>query len=305
MSTSKHVPSAGDAFRASPTATIITDASLQILAANPAYERLSGQHRSDWLGRRPRLIRAVDNGSDAGFDEGGADRAMGCEVMLHGRDDKARRAWMSWAPIACPHGPEGAQVVTFFELGARDAELDRWRHCAHHDALTGLANRSHLVEELDRALARAMRHDHRLAVLFIDLDGFKSVNDRLGHAAGDDLLAGVGRCLRQSLRAEDFVARYGGDEFVVLIEAPASSDDARTAASAVVAALAAVGTDASRAEPLVTASVGIALYPDHAIDARRLLQAADGAMYRAKRAGGNRCVIGDVVSNERQRSLAA
>lgn len=168
-----------------------------------------------------------------------------------------------------------------------------WRHRAQHDTLTGLPNRAQLETELARALARATRHAQRLAVLFLDLDGFKAVNDGQGHAAGDRLIRSVGARLRDTLRAEDLLARYGGDEFVAVIEAPRQPGDAAVAAAALLAAVKDAAADPGSTASGVTVSIGIALYPEHAADVAGLLGRADAAMYRAKRAGGNGVAFAD------------
>jgi diguanylate cyclase (GGDEF)-like protein len=288
----------GRVFQASPTPTIVTDDDLRIVAANAAFERLSGMRQSEWLGAVPPVTEA--HGGLATFRAAlagphGNEARAACQVTLHRQDGSHCRAWMSWARARITRGAGCLYVATFFELDADDGDIDLWRHRAHHDALTGLANREHLAAEIERGLARAARHGHRLALLFIDLDGFKSLNDGLGHAAGDRLLADVGRCLRQTMRAEDFVARFGGDEFVVLVEAPRHAGDAASAAEAVITAIARLPVPAGIGEARITASVGIAMYPEHASDAAGLLEVADAAMYRAKRAGGNGHAIGDVA----------
>lgn len=180
-----------------------------------------------------------------------------------------------------------------WQRGTQACGCASWRHLAEHDALTGLPNRAQLESELARALARAARHRQRLAVLFVDLDGFKQVNDGEGHASGDGLLRKIGARMRETLRAEDLLARYGGDEFVVLIEAPRQPADAAVAATALLGAVKDAAIDIEALGPRVTASIGIAMYPDHAGDAAQLLGVADAAMYGAKRAGGDAFAFAD------------
>ncbi|MEJ7785909.1 MAG: diguanylate cyclase [Solirubrobacteraceae bacterium] len=172
---------------------------------------------------------------------------------------------------------------------------------AYHDSLTGLPNRAMLRDHLDLAMARAVRHGHSVALLYIDLDDFKLVNDGLGHAAGDDLLVLMSDRLRDRLREEDLVAREGGDEFLVLLadldEDP--EERARAVGESLVAAL---------EEPLqmagtefeISGSVGISLFPRDAADVEELLAHADAAMYEAK-AGGRGQV--DVFHGDRLRSV--
>jgi len=159
------------------------------------------------------------------------------------------------------------------------------RHQALHDPLTGLANRDLLLHHVTRALAEEPRRpERRAAVVFIDLDHFKTVNDSLGHDAGDALLRGVARRLVDAVRPGDVVARFGGDEFVVLCEALAGPDDAAVVVDRIVRALA-DPFDLGRARHTVTASIGVALSGEQAADAHALLRNADAAMYRAKGSG--------------------
>ncbi|HMX69985.1 MAG TPA: GGDEF domain-containing protein, partial [Accumulibacter sp.] len=155
---------------------------------------------------------------------------------------------------------------------------------------TGLANRALLFEELRRVLARAKRSGEMVALLMIDLDGFKPVNDSYGHAVGDHLLEIIATRLQDCVRVSDTVARLGGDEFVVVVEAVLDSKQAMTIGAKIIANLsqpALVGQHSLQ----VGASVGIALWPLHAEDIHHLLQAADRAMYLAKEDGRGRCSL--------------
>ncbi|MFC5301980.1 diguanylate cyclase [Azospira restricta] len=180
------------------------------------------------------------------------------------------------------------------ELAASNQRLTesekRLHDMAHHDPLTGLANRLLLFERIGHAQQLAARHGRGFAVLLIDLDGFKTVNDTLGHDAGDQLLLAVARRLRDSVRSADTVARIGGDEFVVLIEECGDADAVKALAEKIVAALRRpVVLDDG--EVTIGASVGIARWPEHGEGAEALLRAADQAMYSAKRIGRNRVAV--------------
>lgn len=177
------------------------------------------------------------------------------------------------------------------EANARlSASETRLRELAHHDPLTGLANRMLLFERIDHARQRALRRGHGFAVLLIDLDGFKAVNDTLGHDAGDRLLRLIAQRLQHSVRAVDTVARIGGDEFVVLVEEAGDPETLKALAGKIVVALGQpAGLDASG--PAVGASIGIALWPGQGDSAQALLHAADLAMYAAKRLGGHRAML--------------
>ena len=155
------------------------------------------------------------------------------------------------------------------------------KQLAHHDPLTGLANRTQLTLQIQQAVARSRRDSTQFAVLMLDLNGFKPVNDRFGHAVGDQLLIEIGQRLRAGVRSTDVAARVGGDEFIVLVDAVTSLDHARAIADKLVLQLSQpvqVGDLTVR----VGASVGIALFPLQSEDIDRLLELADEDMYRAK-----------------------
>jgi diguanylate cyclase len=160
------------------------------------------------------------------------------------------------------------------------------RHAATHDALTGLPNRVLLADRLGQAISRAARHEIRFAVLVVDLDRFKAVNDSLGHIAGDELLQEVARRLSGLLRKEDTLARLGGDEFVLLIHEVASPQDAEVVARKVLSQVA-LPVQLAGLDVHVSPSVGICLCPDDGADSETLLQHADAAMYHAKKKGRN------------------
>ena len=161
------------------------------------------------------------------------------------------------------------------------------QHLATHDALTDLPNRFLLVDRLNQLLSRAHRAKTNFAVLFMDIDRFKDVNDSHGHEVGDLLLRGVGQRLSKGVRASDTVARMGGDEFVILLEAAQTASEADTVALKVAESIAKPFTlDGRRLSTSV--SIGVSFYPDNGEDAETLLRSADYAMYLAKREGGNR-----------------
>ncbi len=165
------------------------------------------------------------------------------------------------------------------------AEQRIW-HMAHHDALTGLPNRALLLDRLSQSLVQAARHDSHIAVLFLDLDRFKSINDTLGHHIGDELLKHVAERLRAVVRAVDTVSRLGGDEFVVVLQEVAGTDDAVIVAEKILTALApAVHIEGHQLR--ATPSIGISLFPEDGSDAYTLMKNADTAMYHAKAEGRN------------------
>lgn len=181
----------------------------------------------------------------------------------------------------------GEMVVGFNYLLDKLQESERrMEHLAHHDALTGLPNRRSLMDRLAQLLALAQRQDRRLAVMFFDLDGFKPVNDELGHEMGDRLLQAVATRLRSGVRQADIVARIGGDEFVLVMFDVGSREVAAELARKLIDQLAQPYRLEDQ-EIRISASAGLALYPEHARDRDHLLARADTAMYAAKRAGIN------------------
>ena len=175
-------------------------------------------------------------------------------------------------------------VRTTFLLGAVSKLNSQIVRLATIDALTGLPNRATLTERIERAISGARRHRTSFAVLFMDLDGFKTINDSLGHSAGDAVLSAFAQRLQQCVRSNDTVARLGGDEFVVLAEHLASGDDAATLADGVLDRMR-LGTWSDEQPLQVMPSIGIALYPRDGDSVETLLKHADAAMYEAKRAG--------------------
>lgn len=163
------------------------------------------------------------------------------------------------------------------------SENESLAHQASHDSLTGLPNRAFFEGRLIRALRNASKHDERVAVLFLDSDRFKGINDRFGHAAGDAVLVAVANRVRAQLREEDLVARLGGDEFAVLLAPLHQIEDAERIADKIIASMALPVQLPGNAAVMTSLSVGIAVYPDHGATPSALIDAADAAMYYAKR----------------------
>lgn len=173
-------------------------------------------------------------------------------------------------------------------------------HLAEHDPLTGLYNRRRFQQELERAINDARRYRHELALLFIDLDGFKHINDTCGHDAGDRYLVAVAGLLRNQLRRTDSVARWGGDEFAVLLP-QTSSQAAMEVASKIVAAMQRKKIALGGRQWPMRVSLGIAMFPEHTTKAAKLVAYADAAMYEAKQAGGHCWRMYSASSREAER----
>jgi len=212
-------------------------------------------------------------------------RSYASEYRVIGRDGQV--AWISarGKVLTDAAGQPRRMIGVSQDITERKRREEEARFLAYHDTLTGLPNRRLLDDRLAQALHLAQRRDARLAVMLVDLDDFKLVNDRFGHRTGDAVLREAARRLSACVRKADTLARQGGDEFVVVIPELAPQADGRVVAEKILRALAA--PLAAEGETLqIGASVGISLYPDDARDGDALLRNADAAMYRAKQGGG-------------------
>ena len=192
----------------------------------------------------------------------------------------------STAPIRRNDGAVCGAVIVFRDVGRQRANARHMTYVAQHDGLTDLPNRLLFSERLDNAIVLAQRHKRQFALLYLDLDGFKRINDSFGHGVGDQLLRSVAERLVHGVRASDTVCRQGGDEFVVLLSEVDGAADAAASAATILRTLSAPhGFDGQ--ELCITASIGVSLYPQDGRDATRLLLGADNAMLRSKRGGRN------------------
>jgi diguanylate cyclase (GGDEF)-like protein len=193
----------------------------------------------------------------------------------------------SVSPIHDREGMLTGAVLVFRDVSDARAVGERLAYSAGHDSLTDLPNRGLFNDRLTQGLALARRIGHKLAVLYLDVDGFKPVNDSFGHGVGDLLLKSVSNRLRRCVRSSDTVGRQGGDEFLVLLSDVTRAQDSEVIASKILGALAVPHRIGSRALKIAV-SIGIATYPDDGADAESLVNRADAAMYLAKSSGGNR-----------------
>jgi diguanylate cyclase (GGDEF)-like protein/PAS domain S-box-containing protein len=273
-------------------AVICTDLAGNISFLNPIAERMTGWLMIEALGRPlAEVLRIIDattrETAPNPMAVASAQNAVGAlpaDCILIGRDGHEVFIEDSVAPIHDRSGLVDGSVLVFRDVTVARALAARVAHLAEHDSLTGLPNRLLLNDRLDQAIARAHRNSGKIAVLFLDLDGFKHVNDSLGHAIGDKLLQSVARQLQECVRAPDTISRQGGDEFLVMLQDVQDERGAEAAAKRVLKALA--GTHSIDGHELkVTASVGVSLYPDDGLDSGTLIKGADAAMYQAKASG--------------------
>ncbi|WP_425914211.1 putative bifunctional diguanylate cyclase/phosphodiesterase [Pseudomonas sp. GWSMS-1] len=214
-----------------------------------------------------------------------------CKLLASGtvlvrRDGSESAIEDSVAPIHDSAGHLKGAVMVFHDMTATHAMTEKMAHLAQHDALTNLPNRALLNDRINQAIALAERSGSSLALLFLDLDNFKHINDSLGHGVGDHLLQAVALRLSDCVRSSDTVSRLGGDEFVVLLSESQSAEDAARTAEKILSTLAA-SFSIGQQQLHITASIGISTYPNDATVAEGLIKNADTAMYRAKEEGRN------------------
>lgn len=294
-------------------AVVSTDASGCITYLNPVAARMTGWSLQEAAGRPlQNVVRIIDAESRKPVPNPLAMAmlqdetvGLGANCLLVRRDGHESAIEDTAAPMRDPRGRVTGAVIVFRDVGAAREMSQRMSHLAQHDTLTGLPNRLLLRDRLNRAVEAARRHGHLVAVLFMDLDGFKRVNDSLGHAAGDLVLQSVARRIAAGVRSSDTVSREGGDEFVVLLSEVARAEDAALSAGKLLAAIALphhVGAQDLR----VTASVGIALFPADGADAALLLGRADRALLHAKaRARGRAVAFRPALEQDKPRKQAA
>jgi diguanylate cyclase (GGDEF)-like protein len=194
----------------------------------------------------------------------------------------------SVAPIRDSKGQISGAVIVFRDSSAARTMAQQLEYSAQHDVLTGLPNRLLLNDRVGQAIALALRHSKKVAVLFLDLDGFKHINDSLGHPMGDRLLQSIAQRLVDCVRASDTVSRQGGDEFVVLLSEVEESKDAADMARRMLQATAEPHS-VGQHDLHVTVNIGVSVYPDDGGDAETLIKNADTAMYQAKENGRQSC----------------
>jgi diguanylate cyclase (GGDEF)-like protein/PAS domain S-box-containing protein len=276
-------------FESTADGVIITDADINIIAVNRTFTEITGYSEKEALGKKPSFRRSERQNEEFY-------RSMWAEILQEGRwkgeiwnRRKSGEVYPEWMTISTVRDLTGAitnYVSVFSDITNVKRTQMQLDHMAHHDPLTDLPNRTLLDDRLEQAISRARRHNTGVAILFIDLDRFKNVNDSLGHPTGDLLLQDVAQRLQNVLREEDTLARLGGDEFIVVVEELNKPEMAEAVAAKMLKAIARPYSIQGH-ELYIGASVGISIFPDDGADGETLIKYADAAMYRAKEHGRN------------------
>jgi len=281
---------AASVYEHSNEGILLLDERQRVIGLNPAGSRLLRCMLADLEGRRActaLLVDASEADCEAMWQQVSRTGSWQQRVVLRRGDGDTFSAWLSLAAVYDEELRPTHFTGLFTDISAAKAEEERIRQMAYHDRLTGLPNRTLALDRLTQALRKSKRQGGQLAVLFLDLDRFKPVNDTFGHAVGDHLLQAVARRLEDTVRATDTVARLGGDEFLIVLEDLDGDAMAEQIAGRLVEALQQPFAVDDHSLQIGT-SIGIAFHPDDGSDAAELVRNADTAMYRAKEAGRNR-----------------
>ncbi len=276
-------------FETTDEGIIITDENNRIIMVNSAFSNITGYSEEEALGNNPRLLRSDkhdNNFYDRLWHRLEVDGNWRGEMWNRRKDGTLFPVWQQIAVIRDKLGKVENYVSIFSDISEFKVVEQQLAHIAHHDELTGLPNRLYFKIQIEKCLQQAKRNQHRMALLFLDLDGFKQINDNFGHDVGDQLLKEVARRLQTAVREEDTVARMGGDEFIIILNQISNHEDAALVADNIM-------KDITR--PIVlpqqtlnpSTSIGIGVYPDNGESVDELQKAADNAMYLAKEAGKN------------------
>ncbi len=280
---------AAQVFSSNLNAIIITDRHGVIQQVNPRFSEITGYSRDEAIGDTPNILKSdhhdenyykklwrslIENGQWQG------------EIWNRRKNGELYPVWQTISSVKDSSGKVNHYIGTFSDISEQKDAAERIHRLAHFDVLTDLPNRVLFNDRFQHALDRASRNNERVALLFMDLDRFKQINDSLGHSAGDTLLSQVAQRLKGILREEDTIARLGGDEFVISLEEISQDYDPKQVAEKVMHAFE-TPFEVHGHELLVTTSIGISIYPTDAQDVDSLIKYADVAMYRAKERGRN------------------
>lgn len=304
LSAEKQLTLHATAFRNAHDGITLTDAQGVILDVNPAFTRITGWERGEVIGRSPRIFKSGRH--DEAFyramwqsiNENGSWHG---EIWNRNKFGEIYPELLSISSVRNANGELSNYVAVFADIRRIKAQEQQLTQLAYYDALTELPNRVLLADRLAQGIAHARRSGSTLAICYIDLDGFKPINDTWGHLTGDKVLVEIAHRLQSALRGGDTVARLGGDEFVLLLQGVNGSNEIQEAAQRILQLIAAPLSQVPDATS-ISASMGITLFPSDDSDPDTLLRHADQAMYHAKESGKNACHIFDTEQDKFKRS---
>jgi diguanylate cyclase (GGDEF)-like protein/PAS domain S-box-containing protein len=279
----------GKMFHGSKEAILITDADKKIVAVNPAFTEITGYQAEDAIGKNPSILNSgrqlPEFYQTMWASINGAGQWQG-EIWNRRKTGEIYPEWLSVGVVKNSKGEVINYISLFSDITERKLTEQKIEFLAHYDALTRLPNRALFADRLRSALLAAGRSEKKVALLFLDLDKFKSINDTMGHLAGDLLLQSVAARLQTCVRESDTICRQGGDEFMILLAGIANTADVDGVAKKIIAVMRAPHQIEGH-DIVVTFSVGISIFPDNADNFESMIKCADDAMYFAKERGRN------------------
>ena len=280
---------AAKVFEHSIEGIVVTDREGTILRVNPAFASITGYASEEAVGQNPRLLKSDRHDAlfyQAMWEQLAKEGQWSGEIWNRRKSGEIYPEWLTINAVRNAYGQITNYVSIFHDITELKRQQEAIEHQAQHDALTGLPNRVLFHDRLQVALARMRRKSNKLALLFLDLDHFKNINDGFGHTAGDNLLVVLSQRLKAQLRAGDTLARQGGDEFLILLPEIETVEDAGMIATRLLESLRAPFFH-GEIEYVVSASIGLTIAPEDGSSADALIKNADMAMYRAKKLGRN------------------
>lgn len=291
-------------FENSLESVIITDAERNIIEVNKAFTRMTGYERNEVLGKNPRLLKSGEHDDKFYVEMWRSINEYGYwsgEIYNRRKSGEISIEWMSLSVVRNEDGKVAYYVSLANDITAYKHHQKQLEHMAHYDILTDIPNRVLLTDRLAQAVAQSQRDNKLLAVCYLDLDGFKPINDELGHDVGDQILITTTNRIQQAIRSTDTVARIGGDEFVVLLLDLEKQEECSLSLHRLMDAISkpiSIGMH----DFTITASIGVSLFPDDDVSQDCLLRHADQAMYTAKQMGRNRYFFYDVEQDQKIKS---
>ena len=269
---------------------IITDGNARIIKVNNAFEDILGYTAKEVIGKRTNMFKSHIHDKafySAMWQEINEKGSWHGEIWDRHKDGHIVPIWLSISALKNSNSKIDHYIAVMYDMSEQKHYNEKINYLAHYDALTKLPNRTLFTERLEHAIAKAKRNKSQFAILFIDLDNFKNINDSHGHPVGDELLCQVATRLSTIMRSSDTVSRHSGDEFTILIEDQIDEDKVRLIAEKILATISKPFELLPNGSAFISASIGLALYPDDGNTVDTLLQHADLAMYRSKEAGRN------------------